>query len=41
VARELGACSVGAFYDEEAAELLAVDPKEQWVIHFAGLGTLP
>ena len=34
-------CSVGAFYDLETAELLGVDPAEQWPIHFAGLGTLP
>jgi SagB-type dehydrogenase family enzyme len=41
VGRNLGACSVGAFYDAEAAELLGVDPREQWAIHFAALGTLP
>lgn len=40
-ARALGACSVGAFYDREAAELIGVDPGEQWPIHFTALGTLP
>jgi len=34
----LSACPVGAFYDDEAAALLGVDPNDQWVLHFAGLG---
>jgi SagB-type dehydrogenase family enzyme len=41
VGRGLGACSVGAFYDRETAELLGVDLEQQWPIHFAALGTLP
>lgn len=38
VARGLSACPVGAFYDDEAAALIAVDPKREWVLHFAALG---
>jgi SagB-type dehydrogenase family enzyme len=38
VARGLGACAVGAFYDDEAAALVGVDPAKEWVVHFAGLG---
>jgi SagB-type dehydrogenase family enzyme len=38
VARGLAACPVGAFYDDEAAALIAVDPKREWVLHFAALG---
>ena len=34
----LGVCAVGAFYDEEAAALVAVDPAREWVVHFAALG---
>jgi SagB-type dehydrogenase family enzyme len=37
-ARGLGACSVGAFYDAEAAALVGVDPAREWVLHFAALG---
>jgi SagB-type dehydrogenase family enzyme len=37
-ARGLGGCSVGAFYDEEAARALGVNLEEQWPIHFFGLG---
>lgn len=37
-ARGLGACAVGAFYDEEAAALVGVDPTREWVVHFAALG---
>jgi len=37
VARGLGACPVGAFYDEEAASLVKA-PKGHWVLHFAALG---
>ncbi|MDP2371666.1 SagB/ThcOx family dehydrogenase [Rhodoferax sp.] len=39
-ARGLGACAVGAFHDDEAAALLAIDPAREWVVHFAALGTL-
>ena len=38
VARGLGACAVGAFYDDEAAALVSVDPAREWVVHFASLG---
>ena len=34
----LGVCAVGAFYDDEAARLVAVDPAREWVLHFAALG---
>jgi hypothetical protein len=37
-ARGLGACAVGAFYDNEAAALVGVDPAREWVVHFAALG---
>ncbi|HEX2542662.1 MAG TPA: SagB/ThcOx family dehydrogenase, partial [Caldimonas sp.] len=37
-ARGLGVCAVGAFYDDEAARLVGVDPAREWVVHFAGLG---
>ncbi|WP_342117419.1 SagB/ThcOx family dehydrogenase [Pseudoduganella sp. OTU4001] len=39
VARGLGACPVGAFYDEEAAQLVKA-PEGRWVLHFAALGQL-
>jgi len=38
VARGLGACAVGAFYDDEAAALVGITPADEWVVHFAGLG---
>jgi SagB-type dehydrogenase family enzyme len=38
--RGLGACSVGAFYDDEAARLLGVPPEREWVAHFQALGHL-
>ncbi|MES3023213.1 MAG: SagB/ThcOx family dehydrogenase [Pseudomonadota bacterium] len=38
VARGLGACPVGAFYDDEAARLIGVDSAREWVLHFAALG---
>lgn len=38
VGRGLGACPVGAFYDDEAAALLGADPRRHWVLHFAALG---
>jgi SagB-type dehydrogenase family enzyme len=37
-ARGLGACSVGAFYDDEAARLLGISPEREWVAHFQALG---
>lgn len=37
-ARGLGVCAVGAFYDDEAAALVGVDPAHEWVVHFAALG---
>ncbi|NRF65524.1 SagB family peptide dehydrogenase [Aquincola sp. S2] len=37
-ARGLGACAVGAFYDTEAAALVALDPAREWIVHFAALG---
>jgi SagB-type dehydrogenase family enzyme len=33
----LGACAVGAFYDDEASRLVAVDPAREWVVQFAAL----
>ncbi|MBI4705432.1 MAG: SagB family peptide dehydrogenase [Deltaproteobacteria bacterium] len=38
VARGLGACPVGAFFDDQAAELVQIDPNRQWVAHFVTLG---
>ena len=40
VARNLAACPVGAFYDDEAASLISVNPAQEWVLHFAALGIL-
>ena len=37
-ARGLAACSVGAFYDEDAARLIGVTSGEEWVAHFQALG---
>ena len=37
-ARGLGVCAVGAFYDDEAAALVGVDPRHEWIVHFAALG---
>jgi SagB-type dehydrogenase family enzyme len=34
----LDACAVGAFYDDEAAALVGLDPAREWVVHFAALG---
>lgn len=34
----LAACGVGAFYDDEAQALLALDPAHAWVVHFAAIG---
>jgi SagB-type dehydrogenase family enzyme len=36
--RGLGGCSVGAFYDEEAARALGINFEEEWPLHFFGLG---
>lgn len=36
--RGLGACAVGAFYDDEASALVGVDPAHEWVVHLAALG---
>jgi nitroreductase len=38
--RELGACSVGAFYDDDAARLLGISSAREWVVHFEALGRL-
>jgi SagB-type dehydrogenase family enzyme len=38
VARRLGACSVGAFYDDETAALVGTDPAREWVVHLVALG---
>jgi SagB-type dehydrogenase family enzyme len=38
IMRGLGACSVGAFYDDEAAKLVNVSPDDEWVLHFVGVG---
>ena len=37
-AQGLGACAVGAFYDDEAAALVGLDPAAEWAVHFAALG---
>jgi nitroreductase len=34
----LNACGVGAFYDDEAAVLVALDASQEWPVHFAGVG---
>jgi SagB-type dehydrogenase family enzyme len=34
----LAACAVGAFYDDEAAALVGIDPAHEWVTHLAALG---
>jgi len=34
----LGVCAIGAFYDDDAAALINVDPEREWVVHFATLG---
>ncbi len=38
VSLELGACPVGAFYDDDASRLVGVEPSEVWVLHFIALG---
>ncbi len=40
VAQGLGACPVGAFYDDEAARMIGLNPQQHWVLHFAALGLL-
>lgn len=37
-ARGVGVCSVGAFYDDEAAALVALDSAREWVLHFVAVG---
>jgi SagB-type dehydrogenase family enzyme len=37
-ARGLAVCAVGAFYDDEAAALVGVDPRQEWVVHLVALG---
>jgi SagB-type dehydrogenase family enzyme len=39
-ARGLGACAVGAFYDDEASALVGRDPSREWVVHFMALGVV-
>lgn len=34
----LGACAVGAFYDDDAAALVGTDVAQEWIVHFAALG---
>jgi SagB-type dehydrogenase family enzyme len=34
----LGVCAVGAFYDDEVAALVGVDPARHWPLHVAALG---
>jgi len=34
----LGVCAVGAFYDDEAAALIGIDPALEWPAHFVTLG---
>jgi SagB-type dehydrogenase family enzyme len=36
--RGLGVCAVGAFYDDEAAALVGLDPAREWPLHFIALG---
>jgi nitroreductase len=38
VARGLGACAVGAFYDDEAVALAGEEPAREWGVHFTALG---
>ena len=35
---DLYTCPVGAFYDDQAAELIASNMEEEWVLHFIGMG---
>ena len=37
-AHGLAACSVGAFYDDEALALVGADPAHEWALHFVALG---
>jgi nitroreductase len=37
-ARGLAVCGVGAFFDDDAAALIAADPVREWVVHFVALG---
>jgi SagB-type dehydrogenase family enzyme len=36
----LGCCGVGAFHDDEAAQLVGVDATREWIVHFATIGHL-
>lgn len=36
----LGCCGVGAFYDDEASDLLGVDMGREWPLHFVTIGRL-
>ncbi|RLB49137.1 MAG: hypothetical protein DRI90_24785, partial [Deltaproteobacteria bacterium] len=38
VARGLGGCPVGAFYDDEAGQLIDSKRKQLWVLHLAAIG---
>jgi nitroreductase len=37
-AHRLAVCAVGAFYDDEAAAWIDVDPAREWVVHLAAMG---
>ncbi|NLT93847.1 MAG: SagB/ThcOx family dehydrogenase, partial [Actinobacteria bacterium] len=34
----LGSCQIAAFFDEEAADLLGVDPDEEPVVYMSAVG---
>jgi SagB-type dehydrogenase family enzyme len=38
VSRGLGVCTVGGFYDDEAAALVAAEPTREWIVQFTALG---
>ncbi len=40
VAWSLGACPIGAYYDDRAAELLKLAPEREWVLHMVTIGRL-
>jgi SagB-type dehydrogenase family enzyme len=37
-AQGLAVCAVGAFHDDEATALVAVDAAREWIVHFAAIG---
>lgn len=37
-AQALAACPVGAFYDDEVSQLLGLQARGEWALHFAALG---